>query len=106
MAAQPALLTLAVVTLATGGIIGDQVIDGQQDADYLVLVPLVAVMFLVMVWHGRRRLAALEERLAALEEVQRVSRENLRLLNSSGCSCSTHRMSSARPSRWRWVTPS
>ena len=77
---QPALLTLAVVTLATGGIIGVQVIRGKQDADYLVLVPLVAVMFLVMVWHGRRRLAALEERLAALEEVQRVSRENLRLL--------------------------
>src|SRR3984885_9920324 len=77
---QPALLTLAVVTLATGGIIGAQGIDGQQDADYLVLVPLVAVMFLVMVWHGRRRLAALEERLTALEEVQRVSRENLRLL--------------------------
>jgi signal transduction histidine kinase len=77
---QPALSTLAVVTLATGGIIGAQVIRGQQDADYLVLVPLVAVMFLVMVWHGRRRLAALEERLAALEEVQRVSRENLRLL--------------------------
>jgi signal transduction histidine kinase len=77
---QPALLTLSVVTLATGGIIGAQVIRGQQDADYLVLVPLVAVMFLVMVWHGRHRLAALEERLAALEEVQRVSRENLRLL--------------------------
>jgi signal transduction histidine kinase len=77
---QPALLTLAVVTLATGGIIGAQVISGQQDADYLVLVPLVALMFLVMVWHGRRRLAALEERLAALEEVQRVSRENLSLL--------------------------
>jgi len=77
---QPALLTLAVVTLATGGIIGAQVIRGQQDADYLVLVPLVGVMFLVMVWHGRRRLAALEEKVAALEEVQRVSRENLRLL--------------------------
>jgi signal transduction histidine kinase len=50
-----------------------QVIRGQQDADYLVLVPMVALMFLAMVWHGRRR-------LAALEEVQRVSRENLRLL--------------------------
>jgi signal transduction histidine kinase len=34
-----------------------------------------------MVWHGRRRLAALEERLAALEQVQRVSGENLRLLD-------------------------
>jgi len=70
---QPAILTLAVVTLASGGIIGVQVIRGQQDADYLVLVPMVALMFLAMVWHGRRR-------LAALEEVQRVSRDNLRLL--------------------------
>jgi two-component system, OmpR family, sensor kinase len=37
-------------------------------------------MFLVMVWHGRRRMAAMEERLAAMEEVQRVSQENLQLL--------------------------
>lgn len=77
---QPTIATVAVVTMASGAIIGIQVIDGQQDSDYLVLVPLVAVMFLVMVWHGRRRLAALEDRLAALEEVQRVSRENMRLL--------------------------
>jgi signal transduction histidine kinase len=77
---QPAILTVAVVTLATGGIIVGQVVDGQQEADYLVEVPLVAVMFLAMVWHGRRRQAALLERLAAMEEVQRVSRENLRLL--------------------------
>jgi hypothetical protein len=39
---QPAMLTVAVVSLATGGIIGAQVIQGQQDADYLVLVPMVA----------------------------------------------------------------
>jgi signal transduction histidine kinase len=77
---QPAILTLAVVTLATGGIIGIEVVNGEQDADYLALVPLVALMFLVMVWHGRRRQAAVEEQLAALEEVQRVSQENLRLL--------------------------
>lgn len=77
---QPTVVTVAVVTIASGAIIGIQVIDGLQDSDYLVLVPLVAVMFLVMVWNGRRRLAALEERLAALEEVQRVSRENVRLL--------------------------
>ena len=77
---QPAILTVAVVTLATGGIIVAQVVDGQQEADYLVEVPLVALMFLAMVWHGRRRQAALLERLAAMEEVQRVSRENLRLL--------------------------
>ncbi|HEX8005071.1 MAG TPA: HAMP domain-containing sensor histidine kinase [Trebonia sp.] len=77
---QPTILTMASVTLATGGIIGVQVIKGQQDADYLAEVPLIAVMFLVMVWHGRRRLTAMEERLAAMEEVQRISRENLRLL--------------------------
>jgi len=77
---QPTILTWAAVTLATGGIIGVQVLKGQQDADYLAEVPLIAMMFLVMVWHGRRRLAALQERLNALEEVQRISEENLRLL--------------------------
>lgn len=77
---QPAIMTVAVVTLATGGIIVAQIVDGQQEADYVVEVPLVALMFLAMVWHGRRRQAALLERLAAMEEVQRVSRENLHLL--------------------------
>ena len=77
---QPTILTLVAVTIATGGIIGVQVLKGQQDADYLAEVPLIALMFLVMVWHGRRRLAATEERLVAMEEVQRVSQENLRLL--------------------------
>ena len=72
---QPAILTLSVVTLATGGIIGIQVLHGQQDADYLAEVPLIALMFLVMVWHGRRRQTALEARLAAMEEVQRISGE-------------------------------
>jgi signal transduction histidine kinase len=77
---QPTILTLAAVTVATGGIIAVQVLKGKQDADYLAEVPLIALMFLVMVWHGRRRLAATEDRLAAMEEVQRVSQENLRLL--------------------------
>jgi signal transduction histidine kinase len=77
---QPTILTLVAVTIATGGIISVQVLKGQQDADYLAEVPLIALMFLVMVWHGRRRLAATEERLVAMEEVQRVSQENLRLL--------------------------
>jgi len=77
---QPTILTLAAVTLATGGIIGVQVIKGQQDADYLAEVPLIALMFLVMVLHGRRRLAATQERLTAMEQVQRISQENVRLL--------------------------
>jgi two-component system OmpR family sensor kinase len=77
---QPTILTMAAVTVATGGIIGVQVLRGQQDADYLAEVPLIALMFLVMVWHGRRRLAAMQEQLAAVEQVQRVSQDNLRLL--------------------------
>jgi signal transduction histidine kinase len=77
---QPTILTLAAVTLATGGILVVQVIKGQEDADYLAEVPLIALMFLVMVWHGRRRVAAMEEQLTAMEAVQRVSQENLRLL--------------------------
>src|SRR6266516_4553832 len=77
---QPTILTLAAVTLATGGVIGVQVLSGQEEGEYLAEVPLIAMMFLVMVWHGRRRLAATEERLAAMAAVQRVSEENLRLL--------------------------
>ena len=77
---QPTILTIGAVTLATGGIIGVQVLKGQQDADYLVEVPLIALMFLMMVLFGRRRLAATQERLTAMEQVQQISQENLRLL--------------------------
>jgi signal transduction histidine kinase len=68
------LLTVAVVTLATGGLIGWQVIRGKQDLDYLAEVPLLAMMFVIMVWHARRR-------LGAMEEMRRVSEHNLLLLD-------------------------
>jgi two-component system OmpR family sensor kinase len=77
---QPTLLTVAAVVVATSGIIGVQVVKGQQDADYLAEVPLIALMFLIMVWHGRRRLAAMQDRLTAMEVAQRASHENLRML--------------------------
>jgi signal transduction histidine kinase len=77
---QPTIVTLVAVTLATGGIIFVQVVKGQQDADYLAEVPLIALMFLVMVWHGQRRQIAMQERLTAMEQVQQVSEENLHLL--------------------------
>jgi signal transduction histidine kinase len=77
---QPTILTLAAVTLATGGVIGVQVLSSKEEPEYLAEVPLIAMMFLVMVWHGRRRLAAMEERLAAMAEMERMSEENLRLL--------------------------
>jgi signal transduction histidine kinase len=68
------LLTVAVVTLSTGGLIGWQVLRGKQDGDYLAEVPLLAAMFVVMVWHARRR-------QTALEEMRRVSEHNLHLLS-------------------------
>jgi signal transduction histidine kinase len=69
-----ALVTVLVVTLATGGLIGWQVLRGEQDGDYLAEVPLLALLFVVMIWHSRRR-------LAAMEEMKRVSEHNLVLLD-------------------------
>jgi len=68
-----ALVTAATLTLATGGLIGWQVLRGEQDVDYLAEVPLIAMMFVIMVWHSRRR-------IAAMEEMRRVADDNLRLL--------------------------
>jgi signal transduction histidine kinase len=67
------ILTVSVITLLTGGLIGYQVLRGKQDADYLAEVPLLALLFVVMVWHSRRR-------MTAMEEMKRVSEHNLRLL--------------------------
>jgi signal transduction histidine kinase len=69
-----ALATVLVVTLATGGLIGWQVLRGKQDGDYLAEVPLLALLFVVMVWHSRRR-------LAALEQMKQISDRNLELLD-------------------------
>ena len=68
-----ALATVLVVTLATGGLIGWQVLRGRQDGDYLAEVPLLALLFVVMVWHSRRR-------AAAMAEMKRVSDHNVVLL--------------------------
>jgi len=67
------ILTVLIVTLATGGLIGYQVLRGKQDADYLAEVPLLATLFVVVVWHSRRR-------MAAMEDAKRVSEHNSRLL--------------------------
>lgn len=69
-----ALLTVLTITLATGGLIGWQVLRGKQDADYLAEVPLLAMMFVVMLWHSRRR-------ATAMDQMKRVSEHNLVLLD-------------------------
>ncbi len=63
---------LAVVVL-TGAVLAVEVSHGGQSPDELTEVPLMACMFLAMVWHAQRR-------LVTMDDLQRVSKENLRLL--------------------------
>jgi signal transduction histidine kinase len=63
------LLTLAFVCVASTLTYGWVVINGPQGIDELTEIPLMAAMFLAMVWHARRRQFALEEvRRAAVRE--------------------------------------
>jgi len=67
------LWVLGAMVVTTFAAIGVDVMRGAQPADELTEVPLMAAMFWVMMWHGRRRQAANAERI-------RVSEENERLL--------------------------
>ena len=75
----PATLgVLGIVMAATGASIGLDAFDGKQLWGELFEVPLMAAMFLAMVWHARRRLEALaiaerraEERRSLLERQER-----------------------------------
>jgi len=70
---RPTLLVLTGVMVTTAAFIGIDVVRGAQPLDELTEVPLMAAMFLAMVWHARRR-------LTAMEEIERISTANLRLL--------------------------
>lgn len=70
---RPTLLVLAGVMATTAAFIWIDVARGAQPLDELTEVPLMAAMFLAMVWHARRR-------LTAMEEIERISTANLRLL--------------------------
>ena len=65
--------TLAAVMLSTATFILIDVSRGVQPLDEITEVPLMAAMFVAMVWHARRR-------LSAMEELQRISEANLALL--------------------------
>lgn len=66
-------LVLAIVMAATAAPIAVDAVSGSQPVGELAEVPLMTAMFVAMVWHARRR-------VAALEEVRRVSESNARLL--------------------------
>jgi len=66
-------LTCLVVTLATGGALVLHARSGATEWPETSEIPLMALLFLVMVWHVRRRMAATAEaqRLAASERQAR-----------------------------------
>jgi two-component system, OmpR family, sensor kinase len=66
-------LTCLVVTVATGGALVVHAREGATEWPETSEIPLMALLFLVMVWHVRRRMAATAEarRLAASERQAR-----------------------------------
>ncbi len=70
---RPTLVVLGLVMTTTAGGIGLDVMRGAEPGAELTEVPLMAAMFLAMVWHARRK-------LAAEQESRLVSEENARLL--------------------------
>jgi signal transduction histidine kinase len=64
---------LTAVVASTGGLLVYDVMRSSQLTDELTEVPLMGAMFLAMVWHAQRR-------RSAMEDLRRVSDENLRLL--------------------------
>ncbi|KDN87143.1 sensor histidine kinase [Kitasatospora cheerisanensis] len=69
---------LAAVTLVTGSTLADYARRGHLGWDELAEVPLMALVFLAMVWHVRRRAAALAE-LRALAERERRAQQDKEL---------------------------
>jgi len=74
-APQPTLWVLGAVMATTGAAIGLDVLHGAEPVAELTEVPLMAAMFLAMVWHARRK-------LAAEQESRLVGEENARLLST------------------------
>jgi two-component system, OmpR family, sensor kinase len=67
------VLVLAGVTLVTGAAMLFVVVSGRHERlDELTEVPLMAAMFVAMVWHAQRRQAAMEEVSRAAEAEHRL----------------------------------
>jgi signal transduction histidine kinase len=69
----PTIVTLAAVMISTGAFILIDVSQSAQPLDEITEVPLMAAMFLAMVWHARRR-------LVATQDLERMYQTNVRLL--------------------------
>jgi signal transduction histidine kinase len=69
---EPTGWVLSAVVLTTGAVLLHEVSGAFQPPDELTEVPLMAAMFLAMVWHARRRMAAIEREHRASEENRRL----------------------------------
>jgi two-component system OmpR family sensor kinase len=69
------LATLAVICVLSFLTYGWLVLNGPQGPDELTEIPLMAAMFLAMVWHARRRHSALEEVRRAAERERQFVRD-------------------------------
>ena len=67
-APRPTLVVLSVVMVTTAAAIALDVTRGAEPAAELTEVPLMAAMFLAMVWHARRKLTAEQESRLVSEE--------------------------------------
>ncbi|MFI6061129.1 sensor histidine kinase [Streptomyces sp. NPDC051286] len=65
-------VVLTVVTLVTGTALSRFIAKGHAEWDELAEVPLMALVFLAMVWHVRRRAAALAETQSLVERERRA----------------------------------
>jgi signal transduction histidine kinase len=63
---------LALVVTATGALLLHEVSESFQPPDELTEVPLMAAVFVAMVWHARRRVVAMDRERASMEANRRL----------------------------------
>ena len=80
---RPTMLVLSAMLTTTFAAIGLDVLRGGRPADELTEVPLMAAMFWIMMWHGRRRITANTERAAVSEENERLLANQRRFLQDA-----------------------
>ena len=81
--AKPTLWVLAVVMVTTGAGIGLDVVRGTERPEELTEVPLMAAMFVAMVWHARRKLAAEQRSQLASDQHARLLATQRRFLQDA-----------------------
>ena len=77
------ILVLAAMLATTCAAIVLDVLRGAQPADELTEVPLMTAMFWIVMWHGRRQLAANAERAKVTDDAERLLAMQRRFLEDA-----------------------